>query len=247
MKEHHLKKGGNFMALPVQIQYWEYLENKRHNINQEVAAARQAAAAEEQAKAATKNADTNYLNYGVNKSNAESNRIIALAQQENARINAENARINAMNAETNRLNYEVNLKNAETNYSNYLVNAKNAETNRLNYSVNQQNADTNRYVAEYQEVLGYGNLAVAKDNAQTNKMDMLGKQDVYSSQVAYNKANTENVKASTAYTRTQNDYYPTVVKTNTATSWINTVVNAITKTGGTVVDMKRAFAPVRAK
>lgn len=235
------------MALPVQVQYWEYLEGKRHNLKQEEAAFQQAKAAAEQAAAATRNAETNYLNYGVNVTNAESNRISALAQQENARINAENARINAMNAETNRLNYTVNLKNAETNYSNYLVNAKNAETNRLNYGVNLHNAETNRYVAEYQEVLGYGNLAVAQQNAQTNSMDMLGKQDVYSSQVQSNKASAEKMKAETAYTKTQADYYPTVVKTQTATNIINTAVNAFTGVAKGVSDVKRAFSPVRTR
>lgn len=241
MKGHSLiGKEVIIMALPVQVQYWEYLEGKRHNLAQEYTANRQAAAAEEQARAATKNAETNYLNYDVNKTNAESNRMQALAAQENARINAENARINAYNAETNRLNYQVNLQNAESNYKNALTNERNAETNRYN-------ADTNRYIASYQEVLGYGNLQVAKDNAQSQRIDVLGKQDVYSSQVQSNKATAEKMKADTAYTKIETDYYPTVVKTNTATSWINTVVNAVTKTGGLAVDMKRAFAPVRAK
>jgi hypothetical protein len=79
--------------LQTQVNYWNYVETKRHNYATEEANLMQAKAALSQAESAARNADTNAYNALINRENAESNRMNALTNQYNADINALNAEI----------------------------------------------------------------------------------------------------------------------------------------------------------
>lgn len=79
--------------LQTQVNYWNYVETKRHNYATEEANLLQAKAALSQAESAARNADTNAYNALINRENAESNRMNALTNQYNADINALNAEL----------------------------------------------------------------------------------------------------------------------------------------------------------
>lgn len=149
--------------LQTQVNYWNYVENKRHNMAVEEANMLQANSSVEQARAAL-------INAGANVRNADTNAQNALINAANAQVNAQNAETNKYNAETNRDNMIVNRYNAETSrYSaqqSAAIGRQQARASEMSATASYMNANTNRKMMPSQQILNLANaqLSNAKED-----------------------------------------------------------------------------------
>lgn len=190
--------------LPMQVSYWEYVEQKRHNLATEKANQLQANAAWSQAESAKQNANTNKYNADINRYNAETNRYNADINANNAWTNARNAATNERNAATNERNAAVNEQNAVTNarqatvregelrldQSKFPYYVMDAQSSRTIAQAQERNSYTNQYTAATQRTQGERSLEIQDHNAYTNEYNAKVNAKAQTYQNAYTQAKT---------------------------------------------------------